>query len=118
MMSDIIASEFTNTHNAIDSKIMDFLNPIMHHHDLLQSYVRALAENISNSKQSEEESDSNFSKISSSLELYPNTESTDDKQNYINNDRKKKKKDKKQQKGNKFNKLSIESEMNIQKKKK
>lgn len=117
MMSDIITSEFTNTHNAIDSKIMGFLNPIMHHHDLLQSYVRALAENISNSKQSEE-SDLNFSKISSSLELYPNTESIDNKQNYINNDKKKKKKDKKQQKGNKSNKLSIESEMNIQKKKK
>ncbi|KAK1120235.1 hypothetical protein K0M31_012602 [Melipona bicolor] len=108
-----------NTQNAIDSKIMGILNSTIHHHDLLQSYVRAPVESASGSRQLEESE--NFDKIPSSLGIYfdkeLNDEELDDnKESRINGDKKDRKN--KQRESSKSNKLSVESEMNIQKKKK
>ena len=110
MMSEITVSESANAQNAIDSKIMGILNSTIHH-DLLQSYVRAPVESVSDSKQLEESE--NFDKIPSSLGTYFDKELNDDKE--IGGDKKDKKN---KQRENKSNKLSVESEMNIQKKKK
>ncbi|KOC71180.1 hypothetical protein WH47_06241 [Habropoda laboriosa] len=116
-MSDVISSESMNTLGVIDSKIMGILNPTMHHHDLLQSYVRAPAESTSNSKQSGESE--NLDKTPSSLGTCLDTEFTDgvDKESRVDGDKKKRKNDKQQPKS-KSDKLSVESEMSIQKKKK
>lgn len=121
-MSELIL-ESTNTTDAINFKIMSILNPTLHHHDLLQSYVRAPVDGSSNSKQSEELE--NFNERSSSFDTCLVRESPEDiNEGSLISDKKKKKKkmkkkrsDKKQQKRN-SNKLSVESEMKIQKKKK
>ncbi|KOX67400.1 hypothetical protein WN51_11180 [Melipona quadrifasciata] len=115
-MSEIIVSESANTQNAIDSKIMGILNSTIHHHDLLQSYVRAPVESASGSRQLEESE--NFDKIPSSLGIYFDKElnDDDDKESRINGDKKDRKN--KQRESSKSNKLSVESEMNIKKKKK
>ncbi|CAD1468143.1 unnamed protein product [Heterotrigona itama] len=104
-----------NTQNAIDSKIMGILNSTIHHHDLLQSYVRAPVESASGSKQLEESE--NFDKIPSSLGTYFDKElnDDDDKESHIGGDKKDRKN---KQRESKSNKLSVESEMNIQKRKK
>ncbi|XP_076652645.1 uncharacterized protein LOC143358968 [Halictus rubicundus] len=117
-MSEIIAAEAASAADAIDSKIMDILNPSLHHHDLLQSYVRAPADVTTSSRQSEEP-DSTPNKNSSSLGTCLAVESPEDvdKESCAGNGRKKKRNDKKQQK-HKTDKSSIESEMIIQKKKK
>ncbi|XP_076629207.1 uncharacterized protein LOC143345716 [Colletes latitarsis] len=96
---------------------MDILNPTLHHHDLLQSYVRSPADSISNSKQSEEIE--NFNKNPSSLGTCLAAESSEDvdKESRISHEPRRKGNRKKEQK-HKSEKSSIESEMNIQKKKK
>ncbi|XP_026670807.1 uncharacterized protein LOC108626658 [Ceratina calcarata] len=115
-MSETILQESKDTQNAIDSKIMGILNPTMHHHDLLQSYVLAPMESPSNSKQYEELENADKTP---SLGAYIDTESTDDadKRNYFDGVKKNRRNDRKQQK-DKSEKLSVESEVNIQKKKK
>lgn len=114
-MSEKTVSESVNTQNAIDSKIMGILNSTIHHHDLLQSYVRAPVESTSGSRQLEESE--NFDKIPSSLGIYFDKELNDDndKESCIGGDKKDRKN---KQRESKSNKLSVESEMNIQKKKK
>ncbi|XP_053976398.1 uncharacterized protein LOC128875089 [Hylaeus volcanicus] len=116
-MGEEVPTESTPTSDAIDSKIMDILNPSLHHHDLLQSYVRSPIESVSNSKQSEELESLN--KNSSSLGTCLAVESSEDadKESRVSHEPKKRKSNKKQQK-DKPEKSSIESEMNIQKKKK
>ncbi|XP_024223726.1 uncharacterized protein LOC112212918 [Bombus impatiens] len=115
-MGEVLVSETTDTQDDIDSKIMGILNPTIHHHDLLQSYVRVAAESVSNLKQFEESED--FDKVPS-LGTCPDKEfiDNDDKESHINDDKKDRKNNKKQRES-KSNKLSVESEVNIQKKKK
>ncbi|XP_076244549.1 uncharacterized protein LOC143185438 [Calliopsis andreniformis] len=114
-MSEVILRESTDTSDAIDSKIKGILNPTLHHHDLLQSYVRAPVEGTSGSKQFEEPVNK-----SSSLDTCLATETAEDvdRESRTNTERRKKKNNKKQQKEKPNDKLSVESEMNIQKKKK
>ncbi|KAK9295025.1 hypothetical protein QLX08_010557 [Tetragonisca angustula] len=116
-MSEITVSESVNTQNAIDSKIMGILNSTIHHHDLLQSYVRAPVESASSRQLEESE---NFDKIPSSLGIYFDKElnDDDDKESRIGSDKKDKKNKQQESKSNKFENSSVESEMNIQKKKK
>lgn len=118
-MSEVILLESTDTSDAIDSKIKGILNPTLHHHDLLQSYVRAPVEEVprtSGLKQFEEPTIKNASPLDTCLAV----ESVEDvgRESRDNPERKKKKSSKKQQKEKSADKLSVESEMNIQKKKK
>lgn len=56
-MSDVpqaVAEDATSA-NAVEHQVMDILNPGLHHHDLLQSYVRTRAEAGPDSKQDPEE---------------------------------------------------------------
>lgn len=94
----------------VEHHVMDILNPTLHHHDLLQSYV--LTENISDPKQDSEE----YKDLTKTI--HPDKYSTitndnngrDNKARYIkskkNNDKKEKEK---------FDDATIESEMRIQK---
>ncbi|OAD62621.1 hypothetical protein WN48_07688 [Eufriesea mexicana] len=117
-MGEVTASVSTSAQNLIDSKIMCILNPTMHHHDLLQSYVRVPVESTSNSKQFEDVE--NFNKAPSSLGTCLDTESVDDidKESRIDEDIRKKKNNKKQQKNKSSKLLSVEPEMSIRKRKK
>ncbi|XP_076391970.1 uncharacterized protein LOC143265192 [Megachile rotundata] len=111
-----VASESTVT-DAINTKIMSILNPALHHHDLLQSYVRAPVEGPSSSKQTEEPE--NLNDQSPSLGICLATTSSEDvnKESQVSDKKRKKKNDKKEQKKD-SNKTSVETEMKIQKKKK
>ncbi|XP_076667830.1 uncharacterized protein LOC143368709 [Andrena cerasifolii] len=116
-MSEGISLESTDAVDAIDSKIKGILNPTLHHHDLLQSYVRATAEGASSSKHPEETE--NLNKNPSSLDTCLGTESFEDvdKESRASPEGRRKRSDKKQPKERSSDKLSVESEMNIQKKK-
>ncbi|XP_033340198.1 uncharacterized protein LOC117228518 [Megalopta genalis] len=116
-MTEIIVTESIDTTEAIDSKIMNILNPSLHHHDLLQSYVRAPADATTSSRQSEESDAPNKNPSFLGTCLAVDSSEDVDKESCISNDRRKKRNDKKQQKY-KTDKSSIESEMNMQKKKK
>lgn len=54
-MSDVPQAEDATSANAVEHQVMDILNPSLHHHDLMQSYVRTRAEAGSDSKQDPEE---------------------------------------------------------------
>ncbi|XP_076751462.1 uncharacterized protein LOC143423787 [Xylocopa sonorina] len=116
-MSEQILLKSINNHDAINSNIVGILNPTMHHHDLLQSYVRAPTESASNSKQSQETN--NSIKTPSSLGICLDEESVDEinKECRVNSVKKGKDNDKKQEKS-KSDKSSIQSEISLQKKKK
>lgn len=49
------AKDEMSTSSAVEHHVMDILNPMLHHHDLLQSYVRIRTENGSDSKKDHEE---------------------------------------------------------------
>lgn len=49
-----VAEDATSA-NAVEHQVMDILNPSLHHHDLMQSYVRTRAEAGPDSKQDPEE---------------------------------------------------------------
>lgn len=56
-MSDVpqaVAEDATSA-SAVEHQVMDILNPGLHHHDLLQSYVRTRVEGGTDSKQDPEE---------------------------------------------------------------
>ncbi|CAL7945789.1 unnamed protein product [Xylocopa violacea] len=116
-MSESISVESINNRDAINSNVVGILNPTMHHHDLLQSYVRAPMESASNSKQFQETVNSN--KAPSSLGICLDEESVDEinKECRVDSVKKGKENDKKQQKS-KSEKLLIQSEMSLEKKKK
>lgn len=109
-MSDVpqtIATEDATPASAVEHQVMDILNPSLHHHDLLQSYVRTRAEGGSDLKQDPEEPFQQPSKEEHSGK-YPRVASGSnaryDKEKKSNNKKEKERSD-----------TTIESEMRIQK---
>ncbi|XP_025074347.1 uncharacterized protein LOC112552715 [Pogonomyrmex barbatus] len=107
-----IAEDLTSS-SAVEHHVMDILNPTLHHHDLLQSYVRTRVE-TGDSKQDFEE----FEEPSKEAHLskYPTAASGGYTSNarYTQKDKGKKSNDRKG-KDNKSPDSTIESEMRIQK---
>lgn len=54
-VSQASAKDEAHTSAAVEHHVMDILNPTLHHHDLLQSYVRIRTETGSDSKKDQEE---------------------------------------------------------------
>ncbi|EFN83353.1 uncharacterized protein LOC109503958 [Harpegnathos saltator] len=104
------------TSAAIEYHVMDILNPTLHHHDLLQSYVRIRTETGSDSKKDQEEfeepnKDTHLSKYAT---LSDSGDDNTRKSNAHNaHGKKKKNNDKKEKK--RLDVATMESEMRIQK---
>lgn len=107
-MSDVpqVVAENAMSASAVEHHVMDILNPGLHHHDLLQSYVRV--EVCSDSKQDPEEFEEPCKEVRSSKHL---TALSGDKARYAKG---KKGNDRKEKQGPD---TAIESEMRIQKSK-
>ncbi|GAB1869730.1 hypothetical protein CAJAP_10809 [Camponotus japonicus] len=98
--------------STVEHHVMDILNPRLHHHDLLQSYVRTRMEIGSDSKQDVEEfEDSNKEAHSSKANGSDNR-----KDNFRYDGRKKKNNDKTERERSDI--ASVESEMRLQKSRK
>lgn len=101
---------------AVEHHVMDILNPTLHHHDLLQSYVRIRTETSSDSKKDHEEfeepgKDTHSGKYAT---LADNGDGSVRKNNTRNvHDKRKKNNDKKNKE--KLDVATMESEMRIQK---
>lgn len=96
--------------NTVEHQVMDILNPRLHHHDLLQSYVRTRVETGSDLKQDVEELEEAHSSKS-------NANGSDNrKDNFRYDGRKKKNNDKTERSDTAI--ASVESEMRIQKSRK
>lgn len=111
MSDDISRDVDKDASNTVEHHVMDILNPTLHHHDLLQSYVRTDVDIGSDSKQDLEEFEEPTKEAHSSK--YPTKANvSDNRKNNFRYDGRKKKDDKtKKERSN----TTVESEMRIQK---
>lgn len=114
-MSEIPQTRDIVCTNTVESHVMEILNPALHHHDLLQSYVRTPTEIGNDSKQDCEEFKEPIKKAQ--LNKYPTTKSDhcngrNDNARYVHD--KRKKNNEKEREKEKFD-ITIESELKIQK---
>lgn len=115
-MSEIPQATSKNEASAVEHHVMDILNPTLHHHDLLQSYVRTRAEASPDTKQDYEEFEE------PSKKTHPNKYPTiADDDNYNGRDDSARRDHEKQKNNNnkkekeRFDVVTIESDMKIQK---
>lgn len=100
---------------AVEHHVMDILNPTLHHHDLLQSYVRTRIENSDPKQDSEENKDLTKKGHLSRYSTIANSDDNNNGARYVY-DKSKRNNDKKEKE--KFDDTTIESEMRIQKSRK
>ncbi|XP_072742701.1 uncharacterized protein [Anoplolepis gracilipes] len=112
MNDDISRDVAKDVASTIEHHVMDILNPTLHHHDLLQSYVRV--EIDSDSKQDVEEFEEPIKEAHSSKYPTKANDSDSRKDNFRNDSRKKKNNDKTVKEKSD---TTVESEMRIQKSK-
>lgn len=96
--------------STVEHHVMDILNPRLHHHDLLQSYVRTRMEIGSDSKQDVEEFEDSVK------EAHSSKNSSDNRKDNFRYGRKKKNNDKTERERSDI--TSVESEMRLQKSRK
>lgn len=114
-MSDDTSRDSEDAANTVEHHVKGILNPMLHHHDLLQSYVRTDMDNGSDSKQDAEEF------VEPTKEAHSSKYSTRANGNENNNSRKInfRYEGRKEKNNNKTEKeksdTTIESEMRIQK---
>lgn len=100
--------------NAVEHRVLDILNPMLHHHDLLQSYVMAPTVFNSDSKQNYEE----FKESGKETYLGKSKNINDNKKNNhidVRNIHEKRKNSNGEREKEKFDMTAIESEMRMQK---
>ncbi|KAL6449160.1 hypothetical protein ACFW04_000683 [Cataglyphis niger] len=112
MNDDVEQSAAKDVASTVEHHVMDILNPTLHHHDLLQSYVRTRVEIGVDSKQDVEEIEESTKEARSSK--YPAKVNGSDNCRY---DGKKKRNDDRTKK-ERSNITNVESEMRIQKSRK
>jgi len=115
-MSEVLLAKDVTYTSAVEHHVMDILNPTLHHHDYLQSYVRTRGEIGSDSKQDFVEFEELAKEMHSNK--YPtiaNNESNDNRNNHYVYNKWDKNNHKKQKE--KLDVITVESEMRIQKSK-
>ncbi|KAH0945275.1 hypothetical protein HN011_004728 [Eciton burchellii] len=115
-MSKVLQAKDVTYTNAVEHHVMDILNPTLHHHDYLQSYVRTRGEVSSDSKQDfvefEEPTKDVHSNKYSTIANNENSNNCNNRYVYNKWDKNNHKKQKE-----KLDVITVESEMRIQKSK-
>lgn len=114
MNDDVSQSVAKDVASTVEHHVMDILNPTLHHHDLLQSYVRTRVEIGFDSKQDVEEIEESTKEARSSK--YPTKVNGSD--NFRYDGKKKKNDDRTKKERSNITTTNVESEMRIQKSRK